>query len=105
MKVPLNWLRDYVTLSTSIPDLVDRLTISGLEVANVRLIGLPVPEGLRVKQTEIGPVWDKDKILTAQVLAIEKHPECRQTQTRANRLRDRYAETGGDRRSEHFGGR
>ena len=74
MKVPLNWLRDYVTLSTSIPDLVDRLTISGLEVANVRLIGLPVPEGLRVKQTEIGPVWDKDKILTAQVLAIEKHP-------------------------------
>ncbi len=74
MNVPLKWLRDYVALSTTVPELVDRLTISGLEVASVRLVGLPVPQGLGVKQTELGPVWDRDKIVTAQILAVDKHP-------------------------------
>ncbi|WP_323166600.1 hypothetical protein, partial [Pseudomonas bubulae] len=50
------------------------LTIAGLEVAGVRLFGLPVPAGLRVKQQELGPVWDTDKVVTANVLQIDKHP-------------------------------
>ncbi len=74
MKVPLNWLREYIPLTTTLPELVDRLTISGLEVASVRLFGLPTPEGLRAKQDERGPVWDRERIVTAQVLSIEKHP-------------------------------
>src|SRR5580692_4116863 len=74
MKVPLNWLRDYVKLSTTVSELVERLTISGLEVAAVRLFGLPVPEGLRVKQDQPGPSWDREKIVTAQVVSIAKHP-------------------------------
>jgi phenylalanyl-tRNA synthetase beta chain len=74
MKVPLNWLREYVSLTVSVPALVERLTIAGLEVASVRLFGLPTPEGLRVKQEERGPVWDRDKVVTARVLSVEKHP-------------------------------
>src|SRR5580704_9902772 len=74
MKVPLNWLRDYVKLTTNVAELVERLTISGLEVAAVRLIGVPVPEGLRVKQEQPGPAWDREKIVTAQVVGIIKHP-------------------------------
>jgi len=74
MKVPLNWLRDYVKLTTNVSELVERLTISGLEVAAVRLFGLPVPEGLRVKQEQAGPAWDREKIVTAQVVAVAKHP-------------------------------
>jgi phenylalanyl-tRNA synthetase beta chain len=75
MNVPLKWLSDHVDLTgISLPELVDRLTIAGLEVAAVRLIGLPVPEGLRAKRSEVGPVWERDKIITARILEITKHP-------------------------------
>ncbi|HZT81983.1 MAG TPA: phenylalanine--tRNA ligase subunit beta, partial [Gemmataceae bacterium] len=73
MKVPLSWLRDYVDITLPVPQLVERLTLAGLEVAGVRMIGLPPPEGLRSK-AEAGPVWDRDKIVIAQVVAVEPHP-------------------------------
>jgi phenylalanyl-tRNA synthetase beta chain len=74
MKVPLSWLRDYVELTLPVPQLVERLTLAGLEVAGVRCIGLPVPEGLRTRVEDAGPVWERDKIVTARVLGVEKHP-------------------------------
>lgn len=75
MKVPLRWLADHVDCSAiPLPELVERLTLAGLEVASVRLLGLPVPEGLRVKQQELGPVWQRDQVVLAHVLSIEKHP-------------------------------
>jgi phenylalanyl-tRNA synthetase beta chain len=74
MKISLAWLRDYVEVEADIATLTERLTVAGLEVANVRFFGLPTPVNLRVKVEEPGPVWDRDKILTAQVLKIEKHP-------------------------------
>src|SRR5438093_7861767 len=74
MKVPLNWLRDYVDLPGSIASLVERLTLAGLEVSGVRLIGLPPPQGLHVKQEDRGPVWPPDKIVIGKVLQVESHP-------------------------------
>jgi phenylalanyl-tRNA synthetase beta chain len=75
MKVPLSWLRDYVDLSgIGVPRLVERLTFAGLEVASVRCVGVPVPDGLRVKASDPGPVWDKDKVVVGRVLKVEKHP-------------------------------
>jgi phenylalanyl-tRNA synthetase beta chain len=63
-----------VDLHLSVPELVERLTLAGLEVSGVRAIGLPVPEGLRVKVDDAGPVWDRDKLVIAQVMRVEKHP-------------------------------
>ena len=74
MKVPLNWLRDYVNLPGSITPLVERLTLAGLEVGGVRLIGLPPPQGLHVKQEDRGPVWLPDKMFIGKVLQVERHP-------------------------------
>src|SRR5438552_1182859 len=74
MKVPLNWLRDYVDLPGSIAPLVERLTLAGLEVGGVRLIGLPTPPGLHVKQEDRGPIWPPDKIVVGKVLQVERHP-------------------------------
>src|SRR6266849_6975606 len=74
MKVPLRWLRDYVELPGSIAPLVERLTLAGLEVGGVRLIGLPTPPGLHVKQEDRGPIWPPDKIIVGQVLGVERHP-------------------------------
>ena len=33
MKVPLSWLRDYVDLPASVPQLADRLTLAGIELS------------------------------------------------------------------------
>src|SRR5581483_12141542 len=74
MKVPLSWLRDYVNLPASVAQLAERLTLAGLEVATIRAIGLPVPEGRRVKQEEPGPVWQRDKIVIGKILNVERHP-------------------------------
>src|ERR1700678_91303 len=74
MKIPLNWLREYVDINLPPAQLVERLTFAGLEVAGVRVVGLPIPEGLRVKPEDRGPVWDRDKIVIAEVMSVERHP-------------------------------
>src|SRR5438270_4667484 len=74
MKVPLSWLRDYVDLPKSVAVLVERLTLAGLEVAGMRTIGVPVPEGSHIKEEDAGPVWPPDKIIIGKVLSVERHP-------------------------------
>jgi phenylalanyl-tRNA synthetase beta chain len=75
MKIPLKWLEEYVPLMLPVAELAERLTLAGLEVSGVRLIGVPPPEGLRVKSAEAGPVWDRDKIVIAEVQRVEPHPD------------------------------
>jgi phenylalanyl-tRNA synthetase beta chain len=75
MKVPLKWLRDYVDLTFPEAQLAERLTLAGLELAGVRLYGLPAPPGLRVKAEDQGPVWQPDKVVTAKITRVEKHPD------------------------------
>jgi phenylalanyl-tRNA synthetase beta chain len=75
MLVPLSWLREYVPLPADPAALVERLTIAGLEAAGVRVFGIPVPGGIRVKPEEAGLVWDRDKVVVAEVLEITKHPD------------------------------
>lgn len=75
MLVPLSWLRDYVDLVLPLPELIERLTVAGLEVTGVRLIGLPKPAGLKTRLIDPGPTWDRDTIVTAEVLEVTKHPD------------------------------
>src|SRR5438552_3286494 len=74
MRIPLRWLREYVDWPLSVAQLVERLTLVGLEVAAVRPIGLPLPEGLHVKGEELGPVWDPKRVVIGKVLSVERHP-------------------------------
>ena len=74
MKVPLSWLREYVDLPESVGQLAERLTLAGLEVGGIRVIGLPVPAGLHIKTEDAGPVWDRQKIVIGKVLGVERHP-------------------------------
>lgn len=75
MNVPLKWLADHVDLAgVALPELVERLTLAGLEVSGVRLLGLPAPPGLKAKVIDPGPEWDRDKIVTAHVRDIARHP-------------------------------
>ncbi len=74
MRVPLQWLRDYVDLDLPIARLAERLTLAGLEVAAVKPVGLPAPDGVKVKPEDVGPVWDPDRVLIGEVLGVERHP-------------------------------
>src|SRR5262245_65510198 len=74
MKIPLSWLRKYVDLTLPVPQLVERLTLAGLEVGGVRLIGVPPPEGLHVKSEEQGAVWERDKIVIGEIVGVERQP-------------------------------
>jgi phenylalanyl-tRNA synthetase beta chain len=74
MRVPLGWLRDYVDITIPVGELVERLTLAGLEVSSVHVYGLPVPAGVRVKAEDEGPVWAPDKIVIGKVLEVQRHP-------------------------------
>lgn len=74
MKIPLSWLREYVEVSQPLPELVRRLTLAGLEVASVRFLGVAPPADVGAK-TEGEPLaWDPNRVVVAEVLKIEKHP-------------------------------
>ena len=75
MLVPLSWLRDYVPLPADPAALIERLTIAGLEASGTKVFGLPVPSGVRVKAEDVGLPWERDKVVLAKVLKIEKHPD------------------------------
>jgi phenylalanyl-tRNA synthetase beta chain len=59
MKVPISWLRDYVDITIPLEELVERLTLAGLEVAAVEAIG---------------DWWDRDRIVVGEVVEVRPHP-------------------------------
>ncbi|MGH8011961.1 MAG: phenylalanine--tRNA ligase subunit beta [Candidatus Binataceae bacterium] len=57
MKLPLSWLKEFITLDVELDELCSRLTMAGLEVENVE----------RIEPTFSG-------VYAAKVLAVERHP-------------------------------
>lgn len=77
MKVPITWLKEYVDIDMSIPELAHRLTLAGLEVEEIRYVGLPMPkeEGDKRLETKIsGFSWDPEKIVVGAVKEVMPHP-------------------------------
>ncbi len=65
MKIPLSWLNDYIQVDDlPLAALRHRLNLAGLEVDKVEIVGHPGSE----------LPWDPDKVLTAEVLAVNPHP-------------------------------
>ncbi len=57
MKAPLKWLKDYVDIEISNEELSDKLTLAGLEVSDIQVIG---------------GSWDK--VVVGKILEIKPHP-------------------------------
>ncbi len=57
MKVPLNWLREYVDIALPLADLASRLTMAGFEVGERQVIG---------------GSWDN--IVVGEIVAVNPHP-------------------------------
>ncbi len=64
MKVPVSWLKDFVDIKLSIPELAELMTMAGMEVTHIDYIGLP----------EADLPWDREKLVLGHVLRVEQHP-------------------------------
>ena len=64
MLVPLSWLEEYIDINLPLDDLAERLTLAGLEVGAIEIIGL---EGAALP-------WDRDKVVVAEVVEVRAHP-------------------------------
>ncbi|HEX6270485.1 MAG TPA: phenylalanine--tRNA ligase subunit beta [Anaerolineales bacterium] len=83
MKVPVSWLKDYIDLDgLSIEEIARKLTLAGLEVDEIKYVGLPMPDTVasgmpsseRHEFKTSGLAWDKDKIVVAEIREVMPHP-------------------------------
>jgi phenylalanyl-tRNA synthetase beta chain len=63
MKVPANWLREFVDF------------VAGLEVEGIEFVGLPQPEGGERPECKVsGFAWDRQLVVVGDLLEVEPHP-------------------------------
>ena len=80
MKVPLSWLKDFVDIDVPILQLARIMTMVGLEVEEIQLVGLAVDEpAVKTQDAQqefavTGLSWDADKIVVAQIDEVMPHP-------------------------------
>jgi phenylalanyl-tRNA synthetase beta chain len=75
MKAPLSWINDYVNLADlSIEEVAVKLTMLGLEVDGILLVGLAKPTGVKHQFKYEGLSWPADKFVVAQVNEVLPHP-------------------------------
>lgn len=68
MLVPISWLKEYVDITLPVAELVEKLTIAGLEVTNIDYVGIPGGnDNDRL-------VWDREKLVVGHILKVESHP-------------------------------
>lgn len=78
MKLPISWLKDYIDLDgLSVEEIARKLTLAGLEVEEIKYVGLPMPgndsgEPHEFKTT--GLSWDRDRIVVAEIREVKPHP-------------------------------
>jgi len=83
MKLPISWLNDYIDLDgLSIEDIARKLTLAGLEVDEIKYVGLPMPNkpgtdmqsGVRHEFKTTGIDWERDKVVVAEIREVKPHP-------------------------------
>ena len=74
MKLPFSWLKDYVDIDLDLEQLAKTLTMAGLEVDGITLVGLPMPPGEKHEFKYSGLTWDREKIVVAEITEVKPHP-------------------------------
>lgn len=84
MKVPISWLKDFVEIQLPVEELAKQLTLAGLEVEEIRYVGLPGSDSklearpgghLRREIYTSGLSWDPETIVVGAVLEVMPHPD------------------------------
>ena len=73
MKFPLSWLRDYVTINCSVDDLMDKLTMAGLEVEQSDSIGDSLTGIITGRIDSITKHPDADKLVITSIFDGKNH--------------------------------
>jgi phenylalanyl-tRNA synthetase beta chain len=71
MKVPFNWLKEYVAIDVTPAELADRLTMAGLEAEKIDYIGDTWDKGYVAEVKGVSPHPDADRLVLADVAAGE----------------------------------
>jgi phenylalanyl-tRNA synthetase beta chain len=74
MKLVLSWLKEFVDIDISLEELARVMTMIGLEVEDIQLVGLPMPKGDHLENVYSGLTWEKDKVVVAEVTEVMPHP-------------------------------
>ena len=84
MEVPLTWLKEYVDIDLSVEELAKLLTMLGLEVEGIRLVGIGLKasnSSSHLKSIEekhefpiSGIIWPAEQLVVAQVDEVMPHP-------------------------------
>jgi phenylalanyl-tRNA synthetase beta chain len=81
MKAPISWIKDFVEFNIPIEELAERLTMTGLEVDGILMVGLAAanrPVGVHASdQKEVavgGLAWEPDKLVVGRVDEVMLHP-------------------------------
>lgn len=74
MKAPISWLKDFVDIDLPIAELAHLVTMAGMEVEKIQIIGLPMPEPGTTSAKVTGLSWDREKIVAAAVTEVMPHP-------------------------------
>jgi phenylalanyl-tRNA synthetase beta chain len=74
MLLVYSWLKEYVDVDLPLVELGNALTMLGMEVEGVRLVGLPKPEQKDAGITFSGLTWERDRIVVARVDEVMPHP-------------------------------
>jgi phenylalanyl-tRNA synthetase beta chain len=74
MKLPISWLKEFVPIEVSLIELAYRLTLAGMEVEGIQMIGWSMPEEAHRGFRVTGLSWDPEKIVTAEVREVMPHP-------------------------------
>ena len=75
MNIPLSWLKDYVDVNLPLEEIARVLTMSGLEVDEVELIGLEGPDNDKHGFKFEGLSWPADKFVVAEIREVNQHPD------------------------------
>ncbi len=75
MNIPLSWLKDYVDVDLPLDELASVMTMAGLEVDEIRLLGLSAPEENRHGFKFTGLAWPDDKFVVAEIREVNAHPD------------------------------
>ncbi len=74
MKVPVSWLKDFVDIDLNLEELAKLMTMIGLEIDEIRLVGLAMPPGDRHEFKIYGLSWEPAKFVVAQINEVLPHP-------------------------------
>src|SRR5512136_517150 len=74
MKAPISWIKDFVDIDISIAELAHLITMAGMEVEGIRIIGLPMSAPGSVDVPLSGLEWDREKIVVGSISEVMPHP-------------------------------